>query len=87
MDFCDGWFPRARDGFEPEAELARLRAAADEAGRDIKTESTSIFGAPPEAAYLDRCRAAGIDRAILALPSERSDTIMPLLDKYATLLA
>jgi probable F420-dependent oxidoreductase len=87
MDFCDGWFPRARDGFEPEAELARLRAAADEAGRDIKTVSTSIFGAPPEAAYLDRCRAAGIDRAILALPSERSDTIMPLLDKYATLLA
>jgi probable F420-dependent oxidoreductase len=86
MDFCDGWFPRARDGFEPEKEMVRLRAAADEAGRDIKTVSTSIFGAPPEPAYLDRCRAAGIDRALLALPSERSDTIMPLLDKYSALL-
>jgi probable F420-dependent oxidoreductase len=85
MDFCDGWFPRARDGFEPEKEMVRLRAAADEAGRDIKTVSTSIFGAPPEPAYLDRCRAAGIDRALLSLPSESADKILPLLDKYAAL--
>ncbi len=86
MDFCDGWFPRARDGFEPEKEMVRLRAAADEAGRDIKTVSTSIFGAPPEPAYLDRCRAAGIDRALLSLPSESAEKILPLLDKYAALL-
>jgi probable F420-dependent oxidoreductase len=85
MDFCDGWFPRARDGFEPEKEMVRLRAAADEAGRDIKTVSTSIFGAPPEPAYLDRCRAAGIDRALLSLPSESAEKILPLLDKYAAL--
>jgi probable F420-dependent oxidoreductase len=86
MDFCDGWFPRARNGFEPEQEMVRLKAAADEAGRDIKTVSTTIFAAPPDAAYLDRCRAAGIHRALLALPSEGRDTVLPLLDRYAAFL-
>ena len=39
-----------------------------------------------EAAYLERCRAAGVDRALLALPSENRDQLMPAIDKYATLL-
>jgi probable F420-dependent oxidoreductase len=86
MDFCDGWFPRGR-GFEPEQQMSRLRAAAEEAGRDIKTVSTSLFGATPEPAFLERCRAAGIDRALLALPPAGRGTVMPLLDRHAALLA
>src|SRR6266704_6563979 len=27
VEFCDGWFPRARGGFEPKSAVARLRAA------------------------------------------------------------
>jgi hypothetical protein len=45
--------------------------------------STTLFGAEPDAAYLERCRAAGMDRALFALPSEGRDTVVPLLDKYA----
>jgi probable F420-dependent oxidoreductase len=86
MDFCDGWLPRGRGGFDPEQDMARLRAAADEAGRDSKTVSTTVFGGEPERAYLDRCRNAGIDRVLLSLPSEGADTILPLLDQHVALL-
>jgi hypothetical protein len=64
-----------------------LREAAEEAGRDVRTVSTTLFGGEPERGYLDRCRAAGIDRVLLALPSEGARTILPLLDKHAALLA
>ena len=75
-----------RGGFDPERDMARLRAAAEEAGRDVRTVSTTVFGGEPERAYLDRCRAAGIDRVLFGLPSEGADTILPLLDKHAALL-
>jgi probable F420-dependent oxidoreductase len=86
MEFCDGWFPRARAFEDPRAEMSRLRNAAEEAGRDIRTVSTTLFGARPEAGYLEQCRAAGIDRALIGLPSESRDAILPLLDEYAAFL-
>ena len=45
-----------------------------------------MFGGEPDRAYLDRCRAAGINRVLFGLPSEGADTILPLLDKHAALL-
>jgi probable F420-dependent oxidoreductase len=86
MEFCDGWFPRGRAFGDPAAEMAKLRRFADEAGRAIGTVSTTLFGATPEAAYLDRCRAAGVDRALLSLPSDERDKVMPMIDQYASFL-
>ncbi|MEM7022924.1 MAG: LLM class F420-dependent oxidoreductase [Pseudomonadota bacterium] len=86
VDFCDGWFPRARFGFDVGSGMAELRAIADDAGRDFKTISTTVFGAKPDAAYLDEVRTAGVDRSLIGLPPEGRDTILPLLDKYATFL-
>ncbi|HEU5320008.1 MAG TPA: LLM class F420-dependent oxidoreductase [Methylomirabilota bacterium] len=85
VDFCEGWFPRGRAGEAVFTGLADLRARAARAGRDMKTISVSVFGAPPEAATLDRYRAAGITRAIFRLPSEGRDAVLPLLDRYAKL--
>ncbi|HEX6144104.1 MAG TPA: LLM class F420-dependent oxidoreductase [Geminicoccaceae bacterium] len=86
MDFCDGWIPLSRAFGDPEKEMGRLRSFAEEAGRDPKTVSSTLFGATPEPDYLDRCRAAGVDRALLALPSEGPGTVLPLLDRYAAFL-
>ena len=86
MDFGDGWFPRGRGFADPEAAMARLRRFAEQAGRDPKTVSTTLFGATPDAAYLDRCRAAGLDRALFALPSEGRDALLPMMDQYAAFL-
>jgi hypothetical protein len=45
-----------------------------------------VFGAQPDAAALDRFAQAGVTRAILRLPSEPRDAVLPLLDRYATLI-
>lgn len=85
--FGDGWFPRARRGFDAAAEAARLRAVADQGGRDFGALTISVFGAPAKAAVLDAYRAAGIHRAVLPLPSEGPERLLPLLDDYAALAA
>ena len=86
VDYGDGWFPRARGGFDPAANVARLKAVADVAERDMATLSISVSGAPPDAEVLDRYREAGIDRAILILPSADADAVLPVLDRHARLL-
>ena len=84
--YGDGWFPRARGGFDPAANVARLQAVADAAERDMATLSISVSGAPADAEVLDRYREAGIDRAILILPSAGADAVLPVLDRHAQLL-
>ena len=86
MDFCSGWFPRGPLLPDPADGMARLRAAADAAGRDPATVSATVFGAKPEASYLDACREAGMDRALLILPPEGRDGVMPVVDRYAALI-
>ena len=86
VDFCDGWFPRGRAGDAIFTGLADLKARAARAGRDMKTISVSVFGAKPEHTALDRLREAGVTRAILRLPPEPRDRVLPLLDQYAKLI-
>ena len=86
MDFCSGWLPRGAMLPDPADGMARLRAAADAAGRDPATVSATVFGAQAEDAYLGACRAAGIDRALLILPSEGREEVLPRVDRYAALI-
>lgn len=87
VDFCDGWFPRARSLPDPAAGLEQLRRHADEAGRDMRTLSVSVFGVPAEAAYLEKCAAAGVNRVVFLVPSASSDEVLALLDEYTAFLA
>jgi probable F420-dependent oxidoreductase len=82
MEFCDGWFPRGRGFEDPKDEMARLKRFADEAGRDLKTVSTTLFGTRPDAGYVEQCRAAGLDRALFALSPEGRDTVMREIDRH-----
>jgi probable F420-dependent oxidoreductase len=86
MEFGDGWFPRGRSFEDPKAEMARLKRFAEEAGRDVRTVSTTLFGAKPERGYVEQCRAAGLDRALFALPPEGRDRVMPVIEKYTALI-
>jgi probable F420-dependent oxidoreductase len=86
VDFCDGWFPRGRAAEVIMPALKDLRARAAKAGRDMKTISTSVFGAKPDEAMLESYATAGITRAILRLPSEGREGVLPLLDQWAKLI-
>ncbi len=86
VDYCEGWLPRARQGFDASENLARLKRIADEAGRGMSTLSVSIFGARADKATLDGYQGAGVDRAILALPPASRDKVLTLVDSYTDLL-
>ena len=86
MDFCSGWLPRGALLPDPAEGMARLRAAAEDAGRDPASVSVTVFGAPAEQGYLEACGEAGIDRALLLLPSGGREEILPLVDRYAGLI-
>ena len=87
VDFADGWFPRGNKLPDPSAGMDQLRHHADQSGRDMKSLSVTVFRASPDEGYLEKCRAAGITRVLLRVPSEGSDTVLPLLDEYAKLLS
>ena len=86
VEYGDGWFPRARGGFDAAENVNRLRTIAEEAGRPMSSLTVSIFGAPPKSAVLEDFAQAGVTRSILALPSEDREEILPRLDRYTELL-
>src|ERR687895_1268787 len=77
VDFCEGWFPRGRSPEVILPGIKDLKLRAEKAGRDFKSISISIFGAKPEQATLDTYAGAGVTRAIMRLPSEGRDKILP----------
>jgi probable F420-dependent oxidoreductase len=85
VEYCDGWFPRPRAGFTGALAVERLKKIADGKGRDLKSLTITVFGAPPDAAVLEEYRKAGIQDALLAIPDESRDGILKHIDKIAPL--
>ena len=80
----DGWIPVG----DPEGALRRLpefRAMAKDAGRDPAKLEVSIYFAPPDPALLGKLRDGGVARAILGVPTEPREKVLPILDRYAEL--
>jgi probable F420-dependent oxidoreductase len=86
VEFCDGWFPRTRGGFDPKVAKERLKKAAEAGRRDPKTLSITVFAAPPDAAKLAAYREAGIERVLLEVPDVSRDETLRVLDRNAALL-
>jgi len=85
VEFCDGWMPLA--GRHPVVErIVALRAAAEAAGRDPAEIEIGVYSAPANPAGLTELANAGVQRAVLSLPPEPAETVLPLLDDYARLI-
>jgi len=80
--YGDGWYPNASGG-KPEEYMPRFWKMAEEAGRDPKALSVTIGGAPEDLDQLKRFRDLGAARAVVTLPAEGADQILPLLDRWA----
>ena len=85
VEYCDGWFPRPRQGFSGKLAVERLKKMADSKGRDVKSLTITVFGAPNDAAVLEEYAKAGIQSALLAIPDLSRDEILKYLDKIAPL--
>jgi 2-methylisocitrate lyase-like PEP mutase family enzyme len=65
------------------ADVQRLRQLAEQKGRDPRTVSVTVFGAPADPAVLAQYRAAGVERVSFGLPPADRDKVLPLMDRYA----
>lgn len=86
VEFCDGWMPLARAGFDATIAVRRLREAASAARRDYSSLSITAFAAPAEERTLAQYREAGIDEASLLIPDVARDEVLRVLDRHAQLL-
>ena len=80
--YGDGWYPNAASG-NPEEYVPAFRKMAQEAGRDPKSLSLRLGGAPDDLDKLKRFRDVGVDAVNLTLMSEKLVQILPILDHWA----
>src|SRR5258705_11604792 len=80
--YGDGWYPNASSG-DPEQYVPAFRKMAQEAGRDPKSLSLRLGGAPDDPDKLKRFRDMGIDAVNVTLMSETRDQLLPVLDHWA----
>jgi probable F420-dependent oxidoreductase len=86
--FGDGWMPHiSRQQYGDVTEfLERFRQMVAEAGRDPETFPITAWACNEDADRLKSYRDLGIVRACVSLPSEKEDTILPVLDRWADLI-
>jgi probable F420-dependent oxidoreductase len=82
--YGDGWYPNATSG-DPEVYIPAFRKMAQEKGRDPKSLSLRLGGAPEDADRLKRFRDLGVDAVNVTLMSDKRDEILPILDRWAKL--
>jgi probable F420-dependent oxidoreductase len=82
-DYAEGWMPIAGRGDTAEQIDALHKAAADRGRGPIPV---TVFGARPKPEVLAEYAAAGVDRALLALPSAPTADTLRRLDRYAELI-
>ena len=88
LRYGDGLIPFAASAGSggPEEFMPRLREMAKEAGRDPRSLSVTLGGAPEDPDLLKRNRDLGITRMTVRLPPAKADEILPVLDRWAKLI-
>jgi hypothetical protein len=88
LSYGNGWMPhRTRKQYaDVQALLPKFREMATEAGRDLASVPITLWGAKEDLDLLKRDRDNGISRVVVALDSAKADTILPELDRWATLI-
>jgi probable F420-dependent oxidoreductase len=84
--YGDGWCPLLRSGASVAEVIGKFQQMAREAGRDPASLSVTLFNPPEDADELAGWRDIGIERVVVMLLSEPRDQILPVLDRWATLI-
>ena len=66
--------------------IQRFRQMAAEVGRDPAEVPLSFFGAREDLDQVKHLRDLGVSRLVVALDSEKEDTILPVLDRWAAVI-
>ncbi len=86
IEYCDGWMPIPARIENLAAQVAQLRRQAEQAGRDPKSISITVFWGSSDRAAIEQYEKAGAERVIFLLPPAARDIVMPKIDEYAKLI-
>jgi probable F420-dependent oxidoreductase len=78
--------PSAGSG-SPDEFMPQLRRMAEEAGRDPASLPVTLGGAPEDLDRLRRLHDLGVARMTVRLPAAGAEALLPLLDRWAKLIA
>jgi probable F420-dependent oxidoreductase len=84
-EYAQGWIPIGGRGLGET--VPELRARVEEAGRDSSGLEIVPVAVVPDHGKLDHYQEVGVTECVFGLPSAGRDDVLPLLDKYAALLA
>jgi probable F420-dependent oxidoreductase len=85
VEYADGWVPIGGAGLS--STLPALRAALADAGRDPERFEVVPFAALPDHGKLDHYEELGVTETVFDLPAAPRDEVLPVLDRYAELVA
>jgi probable F420-dependent oxidoreductase len=85
LRYGNGWIPLAGRAPIKDA-ILQFQAMAKEAGRDLAEVPISLFGVPEDLEELRAFREMGVVRGVIMLDSEKEDTILPKLDRWAEIM-
>ncbi len=83
-DYADGWMPIGGMG---SGNMEKLTEALEAKGRKVEDLDLALFGAPTDYDQLQGRLEQGFDELVFGLPAESADTILPMLDNLAELVA
>jgi probable F420-dependent oxidoreductase len=89
LRYGNGWIPHLR---RPQYEdvtdyLPQFRELAAEIGRDPAEVPLTVWGVPEDIDRLQRYRDQGVARGVVQLAPESADKTLPILDRWAELIA
>jgi probable F420-dependent oxidoreductase len=84
-EYAQGWIPIGGKGITAAVPQLQERVAA--VGRDPSELEIVPFGSSPDHGKLDHFEKVGVTECVFDLPSAPADTVLPILDRYATLVA
>jgi len=86
VNYCDGWIPVGAAIQDFRTSLQDLRSRAEKTGRNPKELAVSIFMGSDKDDALRQYQELGVERVVFGVPSEGRDKVLPMLDKYATVI-
>jgi probable F420-dependent oxidoreductase len=86
LEYGQGWMPLGGRDQDPFVLLQRFHQMCAEAGRDPASMPMSVFAPKQELDTLKRLRDAGIERAVLTIPTAPCDAALTSLDACAALM-
>jgi probable F420-dependent oxidoreductase len=86
--YGDGWIPQASRGAYAEIAdmIPEFRKMATEAGRDASKIEITVWFPKKDPDLMKRYQDLGVSRVVFNLESEKADTILPVIDSWATLM-